>query len=758
MKTLLFGAVIGAIASAPISLYAADAKTADDKPANQTATAPDQTLDSIVVTAQRRQESAQNVGIALTALPGDTLTKRGISNVNQLQYVAPNVEIDPQYGSGNPLFRIRGVGLKDYASNNTATVGVYVDEVAYPFPIQTQGLLFDLARVEILRGPQGTLYGRNSTGGAINFITNRPTREFEGGVTATYGSFNAKTAEGYVSGSFSDNVRGRASFATQEGGAWQHNRLTGEKLGNKDVVALRGQLEFDVSSDLTARLSVHHHQDKSDSNGPRLYQGLIPNATNGAGYATIAPETDPRVTGWSLTPAFAAVTGLAAGSKPHRDNTSDGASLTLNWDFDQLRLTSITSAEDFHRREFIDWDGSIIPQSDEYFDSKINVLSQEVRLASAGNTAFNWLTGLYYSHEKLDEKFYSDFTGYLGYATRTKYTQTADSVALFGQSDYKLTDRLKAVAGVRQEHENRQLDNFTTSYVLYPSNPARVGTSTFPAANRELVTDETSGKLGLEYQLAPASLAYGNIGRGVKSGGFTAYNSTNAHQVDAVQPETLIAYELGLKTDLTDTLRLNTALFYYDYRNQQYQSQVFIDPIIRNIGRLVNIPKSSIQGIELELEWKPIAGLKIDQFAGYKEGKYKEYYGLNVAATKATGYQYAVYSDFSGQELTNFPKISYGGAISYDWTANAIAWSAQADYAFHDKLKSSVPAYDTNSYWLANARLGFHPVGSKWSAALWVRNAFDRKYDLYHGSFLSNAQIANAGLPRTVGVQGSYQF
>ena len=140
MKTLLFGAVIGAIASAPISLYAADAKTADDKPANQTATAPDQTLDSIVVTAQRRQESAQNVGIALTALPGDTLTKRGISNVNQLQYVAPNVEIDPQYGSGNPLFRIRGVGLKDYASNNTATVGVYVDEVAYPFPIQTQGL------------------------------------------------------------------------------------------------------------------------------------------------------------------------------------------------------------------------------------------------------------------------------------------------------------------------------------------------------------------------------------------------------------------------------------------------------------------------------------------------------------------------------------------------------------------------------------------------------------------------------------------
>ncbi len=749
-KTLLLSAILGAFASLPIPTLAAD----DAAEAAQ----PDGQLDTIVVTAQRRQESAQNVGIALSTLSGETLTERGITNVNQLQYTAPNVEIDPQYGSGNPLFRIRGVGLKDYASNNASTVGVYVDEVAYPFPVQTQGLLFDLARVEILRGPQGTLYGRNSTGGAINFITNRPTHEFASGVSASYGSFGALSAEAYLSGPLSDGARARLAFATQQGGAWQYNRVTGEKLGDKNIAALRGQLELDLGADLSALVSVHLGQDNSDSNGPRLYQGLVPNATNGAGYAAIAPETDPRVTGWSLTPAFAAVTGLAVGSKPHRDNTGDGAALTLNWDFHRLRLTSITSVEQFHRREFIDWDGSVIPQSDEYFDSKIGTFSQELRLASQSDQAFNWLAGLYYSHEKLDERFYSDFTANLGYATLTQYRQSAAAIALFGQGDYKLTDTLKLVAGLRQEHERRELDDFTTGFVLYPSNPARVGTTTFPAADRALSTNETSGKLALEYQRAPASLWYASVGRGVKSGGFTAYNSTNAHQVDAVQPETLIAYELGFKSDLTPTLRLNGALFLYDYRNQQYQSQVYIDPVIRNIGRLVNIPKSEIKGLEIELAWTPLAGLKIDQFAGYKEGKYKEYFGLNVAATRANGYTSAVYSDFADQELTNFPKISYGGAVRYDWVAQSIAWTTEVDYAFHDKLKSSVPAYDTKHYWLANARLAFQPVGSKWSAALWVRNLFDREYDLYHGSFLSNAQIANSGLPRTAGIQASYQF
>ena len=227
----------------------------------QAAEQPTTALASVTVTAQRHEESAQDIGLAVTALSGEALQEKGVTNVNQLQNYVPNLDIAPQYGSGNPLFRIRGVGLKDYGSNNTSTVGVYLDQVALPYPIQTQGQLFDLERVEVLRGPQGTLYGRNSTAGAINFITNKPTRELHGGITTNYGSYDAGSVEGFISGPFSDTLRGRLAFITEQGGAWQDNRDTGQSLGDKDTTSLRGQLDWDASDAINFNLSVHGGKD-----------------------------------------------------------------------------------------------------------------------------------------------------------------------------------------------------------------------------------------------------------------------------------------------------------------------------------------------------------------------------------------------------------------------------------------------------------------------------------------------------------------
>ncbi|WP_240160410.1 TonB-dependent receptor [Pseudomonas bharatica] len=265
----------------------------------QAAEQPTTALASVTVTAQRHEESAQDIGLAVTALSGEALQEKGVTNVNQLQNYVPNLDIAPQYGSGNPLFRIRGVGLKDYGSNNTSTVGVYLDQVALPYPIQTQGQLFDLERVEVLRGPQGTLYGRNSTAGAINFITNKPTRELHGGLTSNYGSYNASSVEGFISGPVSDTLRARLAFITEQGGAWQDNRDTGQSLGDKDTTSLRGQLDWDASDAINFNLSVHGGKDQSDSRGSYLYQGLKPNATYGSRYSTIAPESNGKKTGWA---------------------------------------------------------------------------------------------------------------------------------------------------------------------------------------------------------------------------------------------------------------------------------------------------------------------------------------------------------------------------------------------------------------------------------------------------------------------------
>ncbi|KAF1049497.1 TonB-dependent receptor [Xylophilus sp.] len=750
-----------AAAAAITVLLAGVAQAQSSAPADTAPQAATADLGTVVITSQRREEKAQDVGIALSVVSGDSLAERGIQKVFDLQYSAPNVEIDPLYGSDNVQFRIRGVGLRDYASNNTATVGVYVDDVAYPFPVQTQGLLFDVDRVEILRGPQGTLYGRNSTGGAVNYVTKRPTKQFEGFVTGTWGSYNAKTAEGYISGPFSETLRGRLAFATQQDGAWQRNRVTGEKLGDQDTLALRGQLELDATRDLNLRLAFHHGYDKSDSRGLRLYQGLTPAAAGRAYSGTIAPDTDYAATGWSLSPRFAALTGLSVGDKPHKDNTSDGVSLHVDWDLGAVKLTSITSKEKFDRFEFIDWDGSIIPQSDEVFKSKINVFSQELRLSSRGGERLNWVGGFYYSDEKLDEKFYSDFTGNGGYGTLTQYGQKARAEALFGQADYALAERFKLVAGLRQEHEKRNLNNFTSGYTFNDNNAALANTQFFSTPqNRQLSTTETSGKLALEYKPEADKLVYASISRGVKSGGFTVYNSPYTYQVDPFNPEKLLAYELGFKADFGRSLRVNGAAFYYDYRDQQVLDSVWIPSQTggagQRVGRIVNAPKSEIKGVELELDWRLTSQLQVTQLLGYKEGKYKEFYGLNASATTAANA--AVYSDYSGTDLA-IPKISYGGSIRYTWTAGSYRLAAQGDYVFRDKIvNTSDPTRTTKSYWLANARLELSPLNAPWTVALWARNLFDRKYDVHHGSFLTNAQIATSGLPRTIGIQGSYAF
>src|SRR5216683_324289 len=247
-------------------------------------------LEEVVVTAQRRTESAQSVGIALTVLSGADLAGKAISHVDDLQNALPSLQVEPAFGSGLPQYRIRGVGFLDYTSNNASPVGVSLDDVAFALPVQSQGQLFDIDRIEVLRGPQGTLYGRNTTGGQINFISNRPTADTHAGFTAEYGSHNEVNAEGYVSGSITDGLLGRLSVATEQGGAWQRNRDTGQSLGKKNKIAGRGQLQWNPSEGVNFRLDFHLSQDKSEETGLHLLKAYPPyNA--GAGGPVIPADT-----------------------------------------------------------------------------------------------------------------------------------------------------------------------------------------------------------------------------------------------------------------------------------------------------------------------------------------------------------------------------------------------------------------------------------------------------------------------------------
>ncbi|KWH38280.1 hypothetical protein WT61_07830 [Burkholderia stagnalis] len=737
----------------PVAASSAAASPSSTTPAKAAAPVAEAQLKDVVVTAERRLQSAQRVGTSVSVISGDDLKTLNVETVNDLQHATPSVEVEPAFGGGQPQFRIRGVGFTDYTSNNASTVGVNVDDIAYALPIQTQGQLFDIARVEVLRGPQGTLYGRNTTGGTVNFVTNQPTRDFEAGASVEYGTHNLLTTEGYVSGPLSDRVRGRFAFTTQDFGAWQNNRATNQTLGNHDSAAARGQLDWDVTRDFKLHFGAHGGFDKSDNTGLYLFTPYTSAKTG----EVIPADADRTKTGWGVSPAFSRATGLSTDAKPGRDNVNGGVDLTATWNLGPVELKSITAYNYLHRREYADWDATRYHDSDEYFDDTVNEVTQELRASSRGDTRLRWVTGLFYSHDDLDEKFYSDFSDRLGFIALTRYRQSVDTLGVYGQATYDITKRLRGIVGLRQEHERRELRGFGSGMLT----PSFVPFAGFQGgdANQSLTSNGTSGKIGLEFDLAPATMLYATVSRGYKSGGFTAHNTGNSNALAPFKPETLTAYEVGFKSDLTRSLRWNVSAFHYDYRDQQVLSATF-DPNSQSlIGTFVNAPKSRIDGFETDLKWQPLRGLEISQYVGYKSGKYTSpFVTYNTQASAATGRN--VFSDYNGTALS-FPRLSYGGQVAYSWLAGGYRVRAETNYSYRDAYSQLLllgPNYTVDGYWLFNASLTVTSPDRHWDVALWARNLFNRQYDLTKNFFLPGTNVAAAGPPRTVGVRVSYTY
>ncbi len=737
MRHLMVSVSAGAVLA-----LSATAVAAQSAPEERTATTSGTTLEEVVVTAQRREQAAQDVGIALSVLTGENLTQQGISNVNQIQNATPNLEVEPAFGGGAAQFRMRGVGFQDYASNNSPTVGVYVNEVAYPVPVMTQGLIFDVERVEILRGPQGTLYGRNTTGGAISFITRRPTETRTAGLMAEWGSHELWRAEGYISGALAEGLRGRLAVSTEQGGAWQRNRATGESLGDADRSGARALLAWDPSQNLSLLFDIHGGVDKSENLGLYLLSDL--RTRNGLG-PTIPADQDHSLTGWGMSPRFAASIGRDPTDKPGRDNSSWGASLNANLALSEtMNLTSITSFENLDRSEYGDWDSSPSIEADTFFGSLVDVFSQELRLASNADGPLTWVTGFYYSKQDLNERYFSDFSHIYGTYAQVTYDQSVESWSLFGQAEYAFSDRLKAIVGLRYEEETRELQGFGSAFG---------GATALPPTTVDTEMTPLTGKAALEFTPSDNLLIYGSISRGAKSGGFTTYNTGNRSGIEPFMPEILWAYEVGFKANPTQTFQLNGAAYYYSYTDQQVLSAIWTTN--GPVGRFTNVPESHIWGAELEAIMRPAEGLQIGQTLSYKKGEYDDYQTLDVAASRLAWA--AVYADKSGDPIL-FPAWSYSGWISYDWMVSDFAVTAEANYSFRDEYLSWLgPKYDVDSYWLANASVTVGPETSNWAVTFWVRNLFDQEYDLTR-NFFTSADIAQPGRPRTVGIRLSLHY
>ena len=778
-------------------------------------------LEEVIVTAQKRNQSENDIGIAISTWTGNELRDMGVVSAEDMALRTPGLTVNESSATGVPLYTIRGVGFQDYSTGASSTVGIYFDQVAMPYTVMTRGLLFDAERVEVLKGPQGDLYGRNTTAGQINFISNKPSEEFEIGVNVGYSSYSTVDFEGFVNGSMGENAQGRIALKTiQSSEGWQKSVDGDDELGEKDVTALRASFNIELSEDANLLLVAHHVDDQSDNKANTAYDGReIGLAEFSAPYSAVAPylasgETPPwystddnEAAGWTNS-YTSSITGTTFDLRPKRDNQLKGMSAHLDWDLGNVSLTSITAYNKFERVERNDWDGGQYNDSSNINTTDLSVFSQELQL-SGSTDSVDWLVGAYYSTDEMEEYYHyfmSDSlyggaslvfdiapfklngTGIL--ELDTKYQQETDSSAIFGHVEWQFTGALKLTVGGRYTKEQRDWsgctyvadDNSLGSFnnVLFgttlsagscgtiddrPSSPTFIlGLLGTPDANNGLAvftdtidTSRMMGKIGLDYTPSDNVLYYASISQAFKSGGFNGANSNTTTQLMPYDEEILTSYEIGAKATLLEGSMQLNAAV-FSYDYKDKQEKDRVITLVGAISGLTNVDESSITGAEIDIQWLPTDGLRLAFGGAWLDTEIEQWQAVD-AANSAWLVNTATF-DASGSELPQAPSLSYTALIGYDTniTENLILGMA-LDLSYTDKTTGGVaPERATEDYTVINARLSISDASEKWKTLLWVRNVADEDY--YASAFLggNGPYVRSMGMPRTVGVSLSYSF
>ncbi|MAJ50683.1 MAG: hypothetical protein CMB82_03580 [Flammeovirgaceae bacterium] len=767
-------------------------------------------LEEVVVTAQKRSESLQDVGISISAFSGRELLERGIDDITALDETIPNLRITDGQGKGGavPRFSLRGVGFQtDPTTVSSSPVAIHVNEVPYPYPIVGLNYLFDLERVEVLRGPQGDLFGLNTTGGTINFITGRPTEEFEASVTIEAGRFEHTKIETYVSGAISDSVRGRLAFSRDERGeGFQTNSFTGAKLGEAERWGLRGTLEIDLSDDAKALISVHRTENDSDALAARPLT-----TTWGIGFwllgdptQVIPGSTESHSVGWGSDV-------FNPDSDPFYDRKSTGVSVRLDWDLGDMTLTSVTGYEDFERSDMIDPDGSNFSYFNYLYQSDIEAWSTELRLASDTDGPISWLVGASYADDttlQLSAFDARDETTFPGIGMQNP-TQKRDVWAIFGHLEWEFADKWTLITGLRFTDETRSqtqqgtfqagdgsgLVSAITGFKPGPTltTPGETLTGAVfacfvtgnpddctpgpPGGYSDSITyDDFSGKVGVNYQASDEWMLYASLSRGFKSGGFADNAASNRATFAPNKAEYINALEIGAKGEFEDRLRFNASIFFYDYEDQQVVDAI-VDPQIGSILAIVNADESEVYGFEVEALWAPVEGLSIIQNIGYSHGEFTTFNEVDSLATRAQasdpgwdGTYLPVYVDSAGEDI-GFPEWQYYGAFSYQWPisqfGSGLVGRATFDYSYQSETNlgdtyvgavdpTETGSLDVDSYWIANVRLSIAQTDS-WEVMLYAQNVFDEEYEQYKEAVNSSNMVID-GMPREWGIRFTKDF
>lgn len=766
---------VGAAVMAAVGAQAFAAHAQDAAPENLTERAQTQAadgerrLDRIVVTAQKRAQSASDIGVSLSVIDGDGLESRNVVNVADIAELVPNLEIAVPNGPGTqPAIFLRGVGVNDFNTNNNGPIAVYADEV-YRSSFVTQNLnLFDVERLEVLKGPQGTLFGRNATGGAIRVIANKPGEAFELDGSLRYGSFNTLRAEGAVNLPVTEHIAVRAAMVHGASDGFVDDIGNGVDTGGYDFVSWRGQVAVEPTDTLSVLLAAEGTHTDNPGAG-FAFQGLLDPVTGAP-----CPLADIQANRCANP-----VGDLRPQDRFDVDYDRLGstvldayiASATITWDLEVGQITSVSAYEtvaDFAKKEDTDVSPSDLLAVDFNVDSE--TLSQELRFDFDRDRTRGTI-GVFYLTEELNQDQTADifrafrplveaidpvaFPGgfdpgglALGAPVTTlnyRNTQDTETLAVFSQGEFDLTSTLRLVAGLRYTDETREFD--TLGQAVEPG----FSVPLFDAA-LSIDNQNVSYKAGLEWDAADDLLVYGHVSTGFKSGGFNGGFPLSAAEIAPFDEETLTAYEIGAKAAWpARAVQVNAAAFYYDYTDIQVFT--FVNAGALPVTVLTNAGDARIFGFEADAVWRATRDLTLTASLGLLDTEFERF---EADATLGTG-------DFTGNALPLAPEASAVFAVDYERPVSGdLVFYASGDVSYRSKVffdPSNSPLLQQDGYALVDLSAGLGRSDGRWRADLFVDNLFDEAFEPYAVDFSSfGFNQRTLGPPRAVGARISVRY
>jgi len=770
-------------------------------------------LEEVIVTAQKRAQSLRDVPIAVSAISGEKITEIAITGLEELTLYTPNVKINS--GALTPNLFIRGIG-SGTNQGFEQSVGMYIDGVysgrgqlaAVPFTM-------DLERVEILKGPQGTLFGKNTIAGAINITTAKPTDEFEGMASVLYEPDHGEQIYDMVlSGPLSDDLAGRVAVRYEGMDGWWKNQTLGEEGPNKDNWYARGSLRWDAAEDIEV-LAKYEYGDFSAT-----------------GLPTVVYKSDQPLNFLGQSP-FPVISDRSRGAGDLSDDSNTGtdvAALTVNWNLDFATFTSISAYSAYDNERPQNTDSAATPTLNRYLTEDFEQYSQELRLVSAGDETLDWIIGGYYEQSELDISRLNldlDFalSGPLSVpalvATQpglpSRFDQDGDNWALFAQTTYQLFDRVRVGGGIRYTEETKQLDKVTSN----PGLGVRAATSG-PLASRILFANPQNGELiedlrshsfiglerqeekftwsgNLQWDVTDDAMLYASISTGFKAGGYDESYSNEGETIRLANPitgvptgatvpgadpsvlefedETVLAYEVGAKLSLLGgAAELNLAAFRMEYDDLQVSS------LVGDVLRVGNAGQSVSQGLELDGRMLLSPQLVIAGSIAWLDAYYEDFTGATCTVPQTVdpanhpgclredGSNITAPGELGGQDLGDETLL-----FAPDWSANLSVqhflplgenWELQSslDLNYSDDFYSALdldPNTRHDSYVRVSARLALAQVDGSWSFALVGKNLTDENTSIWNNDVPVTASNSYVGLPerpRSIAIQVRYRL